>query len=350
MKDAILSVRDHPNWTVDLQKHTPQERATFQTINQDIATQVFMKVLAARVVVFEQFLELAIQMDGHLQQKHKHAWLMFQLSDLLDPNDRNSHPFDKINITCLGGAAPDALRTLVRLRLGTIRTKYFHRDPRFFFVLDEAQVAARSSPSAFVSSKDLSKPRSILRAIIDVWVALTLPNIPFIVSGTGLSLDTVDEVFSSGVGKPAAQGFYVFHDVGSFDTKEAQRTYLDQYIPQSLLTSTTGIALCKRMLDWLRGRYSMKRQSFLLHIFTAPFRRYRFTSRFIELFLMNGLQSPHRLFNKYIEQYTDYAPLDFSDILLEHEPEVQIQVKLPETFEWAKLEQGVCHYPSLVLS
>jgi len=338
MHDAIFSVKHYPNWTADLQKHTPQERATFQTTNQDIATQVFMKVLAARVVIFEQFLELAI-----------HAWLMFQLSDLLDPNDRDSHPFDKINITCLGGA-PDALRTLVRLRLGTIRTKYFHRDPRFFFVLDEAQVAARSSPSAFVSSKDLSKPRSILRAIIDVWVALTLPNIPFIVSGTGLSLDTVDEVFSSGVGKPAAQGFYVFHDVGSFDTKESQRTYLDHYIPQSLLTSTTGIALCKRMLDWLLGRYGMKHQSLLLHIFTAPFCRHRFTSSFIELFLMNGLQSPHRLFNKYIEQCTNYAPLDFSDILLEHEPEVQIQVKLPETFEWAKLEQGVCHYPSLVLS
>jgi hypothetical protein len=298
------------------------------------------------VVVFEQFLELAIQMDGHLQQRHKHPWLTFQLSNLLDPNDCDIHPSNKID---LGGAAPDALRTPVRQRLSTIRTKSFHHDPRFFFVLDEAQVAARSSPSAFVSSKDLSKPRSILRAIIDVWVALTLPNIPFIVSGTGLSLDTVDEVFSSGVGKPAAQGFYVFHDVGSFDTKESQRTYLDHYIPQSLLTSIAGIALCKRMFDWLLGRYGMKRQSLLLHIFTAPFCRHRFTSSFIELFLMNGLQSPHRLFNKYIEQYADYAPLDFSDVLLEHEPEVQIKVKL-RTFDWAKLEQGVCLYQSLVLS
>jgi len=47
MKDAISSVRDYPNWTADLQKHTAEERATFEKINQDIATQVFMKVLAA---------------------------------------------------------------------------------------------------------------------------------------------------------------------------------------------------------------------------------------------------------------------------------------------------------------
>jgi hypothetical protein len=125
-----------------------------------------------------------------------------------------TYPFNKID---LGGAAPDALRTLVRQRLSTIRTKYFHHDPRFFFVLDEAQVTARSSPSAFVSSKDLSKPQSILRAIINVWVALSLLNNPFIVSGTGLSLDTVNEGLSSGVGKPT-QGFDVFHDIGSFDT------------------------------------------------------------------------------------------------------------------------------------
>jgi len=297
------------------------------------------------VVVFEQFLELAIQMDGHLQQRHKHPWLTFQLSNLLDPNDCDIHPSNKID---LGGAAPDALRTPVRQRLSTIRTKSFHHDPRFFFVLDEAQVAARSSPSAFVSSKDLSKPQSILRAIINVWVALSLPNNPFIVSGTGLSLDTVNEDLSSRVGKPT-QGFDVFHDIGSFDTEGSQRAYLDHYIPQSLLTSTTGIALCKRMVDWLLGRYGMKHQSLLLHIFTAPFGRHRFTSSFIELFLVNGLQSPHRLFNKYIEQYANYAPLDFSDTLLEHEPEVQIQVKLG-TFEWVKLEQGACLFPFLVLS
>jgi hypothetical protein len=64
----------------------------------------------------------------------------------------------------------------------------------------------------------------------------------FIVSGTGLFLDAVNEVLSSGVGKQAAKKFDVFHDVGSFNTEKSQRAYWDQYVPQAFLTSSsTGI-------------------------------------------------------------------------------------------------------------
>jgi hypothetical protein len=72
-----------------------------------------MKVLAAQMVVFKLFLELTVKMDGHLQEKHKHAWLMFQISNVLDCSDLFRHSFIQVNINCLGDATPEALEVLV---------------------------------------------------------------------------------------------------------------------------------------------------------------------------------------------------------------------------------------------
>jgi hypothetical protein len=77
--------------------------------------------------------------------------------------------------------------------------------------------------------------------------------------------------------------------------------------------------------------------------------RHRFTTSFIELFLKNGLQSPHRLFNAYIEAYTDYYPLDCPNELLVGEPEVQVKVDL-RTFDWEKLKKGTYLLPQLLPS
>src|SRR5262245_14750055 len=79
VKDALASFRDYTAWTEVLptQLEYPRERASCQGTNEAIARKAFMKVLAARVVVFEEFLELAVRIDGHI---HKHAWLMFQMS------------------------------------------------------------------------------------------------------------------------------------------------------------------------------------------------------------------------------------------------------------------------------
>jgi hypothetical protein len=164
------------------------------------------------------------------------------------------HPFLEVNFDCLGGADPDALRTIVG-RLTAIRRKYFQNDSRFILALDEAQVAARSYPLAFMSSKKPKKSPAILRKIVSVWANLHFPTVKFIISGTGLSLASVNEVLASGVGKPAAEGFLVYHDVGTFNSEKSQRAYLAQYVPQALLISPSGIALCKRMHNWLLGRY-----------------------------------------------------------------------------------------------
>jgi hypothetical protein len=56
---------------------------------------------------------------------------------------------------------------------------------------------------------------------------------------------------------------------------------------------------------------------------------------------MNGLQSPHKLFNAYIKAYANYAPLDYDDALLVDEGEVQVKVDL-KSFEWERLKKGMC--------
>jgi hypothetical protein len=254
MKAAISAVSNYPDWTEDLRNCAADQRAAREASNRRITTKVLMKVLAARMIVFELFLELAVKMDGQLQEKHTHAWLMFQISNVLNRSNPDQHPFIQVNNECLGGASPEALVALVG-RLRSIRTKYFPSAAHFFLVVDEAQVAAASSPYAFLSCNDGAKPRSLLREVIRVGADLGNPIIKLIVSGTGLSLETVNEVLASGVGKPATDGgFDVFHDVGSFGTQESQRAYLDRYVPQSVLASSSGQILCKRICNWLLGR------------------------------------------------------------------------------------------------
>jgi hypothetical protein len=94
MQDALESVKAYSTWTEVLPNRSkyPEARANSQATNNAIAHKAFMKVLAVRVVVFEQFLQLAVQMDGHLQDKHKHAWLMFQISDNLEHSGLASVP------------------------------------------------------------------------------------------------------------------------------------------------------------------------------------------------------------------------------------------------------------------
>jgi hypothetical protein len=48
----------------------------------------------------------------------------------------------EIIVAGLVGAETDTPREIVK-RVSALRGKYFHHDPRFFFVLDEAQISAR---------------------------------------------------------------------------------------------------------------------------------------------------------------------------------------------------------------
>ena len=67
--------------------------------------------------------------------------------------------------------------------------------------------------------------------------------------------------------------------------------------------------------------------------------RYRFSVSFVEYLLRNGLESPHKLLNTYIEAHAGCPPGDLGEPFSEGEPNPKIRVQL-RGFEWDKLKSS----------
>lgn len=67
--------------------------------------------------------------------------------------------------------------------------------------------------------------------------------------------------------------------------------------------------------------------------------RYRFSVSFLEYFLMNGLQSHHKLLNKYLEGHITCPPGDTGHAFTLCEPDL-ISVVDVGGFDWDRLELG----------
>ena len=85
LRDALDDVAQYSDWRSDLEKVDAGERADREEVNSRIASKRFRKVLASRIVVFQLFLQLAIQVHGtlrensnqmHLFFKHERIWLL----------------------------------------------------------------------------------------------------------------------------------------------------------------------------------------------------------------------------------------------------------------------------------
>ncbi len=247
LPDALDEIAQYKEWQTDLKSLPLEDRANQDDCNSVIASRQLLKVLAARIAVFELFLEVAIQVDGWLLEKHKRIWLLFQLSDEL-MSYTTHHPFVRIIRNCLHNASDDALQALVN-RLDDIRFKYMSRS-HFIFGLDELQRATRSYPNAFVSSSTPTQFRSIVREIAKVF---NRSAVKLVVSGTGLSVEDLREAIAPGVSKPT-ESIVLFHDLGMFDTWPKLKAFLDRYIPASVLESDSGLHLQKRIREYLLGR------------------------------------------------------------------------------------------------
>ena len=249
LQDTLVNVAEYEDWVSDLQPLPREERARQNELNSQIASRHLRKVLAARIVVFQLFLQLAIKVDGELQEKHKRIWLLFQLSNQLGPHGGTFHPFVQIIRKSLRHASNEALITLVE-RLTDIHHEYKLQPSQFIIGLDEAQRATRLYPRSFISSDSDGIFRSIIREIVKVFTKLP---IKLVVSGTGLSLRDLEEPMASGVSKTGA--FRLHHQLGMFDTWPKLRLFLERYIPTSILESPSGYRLQKRIREYLLGRW-----------------------------------------------------------------------------------------------
>jgi hypothetical protein len=177
LEAALDDIGGYEDWTVDIRPYGGQDRNNRNKFNIHISNRAIRKVIAARLVVFRLFLQLAEARNGNVGPEHQRLWLLFQLSNPL-PGFETPHPFVTMN-KCLKRASDGALRTLIQ-DFEQIRLEYFP-ETRFTIALDDAQQAVRLYRSCFLSSGEPFKVRSILREIVKVFSSLT---VRIIVSGT----------------------------------------------------------------------------------------------------------------------------------------------------------------------
>ncbi|KAF8591868.1 hypothetical protein K439DRAFT_1656340 [Ramaria rubella] len=236
-----------------------------------------IRILYARLLIFLFFLRTAKEEAGEVTDTHKRLWLMLQLSPT-----RLFSPHGDIFLTILYKILSEGTDTQI---FGGINTTLnaisviFDDSTNLFCVIDEAQVGANSHSEAFVSSNAKDVTRPILKEIVRVW-RVCAQCLCFIVAGTSISIQVVNDAVASRIGK--ATLFQQFHNTGAFDDIK----YLD---------TDSGRQLLERLWRWLHGR----------------------------ILLEDGWRSSHRLLDLYVHHYTGYHPTDGAKKLRELEPELR---------------------------
>ena len=243
LREVLLELTLNPSWVADLQEN-PENRVNQNRINIGIASLPLKRALAARIAVFELFIELAVKADGKLLEKHKHSWLLFQVAYHLD---QVPHPIVRIMKNCFGEASNRALDAWIA-RLGHIRTTHKPSMDDFIIGLDESQRVVRLHPCPFLSFTNNNTFRSILREIVRI---LIIQPTTLFVSGTGVTMEELQDAVGSGVSKPA--GAELFHELGMFNTWPSLLVFLERYLPPSFLATGSGIHLQRRIQEYLLG-------------------------------------------------------------------------------------------------
>lgn len=249
LRDALEDVAGYHKWVSDLRPLSLENRAIQSNTNSSIASNLLKRVLAARIVVFDLFLELAIKADGELLEKHKRFWLLFQLRDKLDPRVETNlkHPFVRIIDNCLRQASTEALDILVN-RFDRICARL--PPSQFIIGLDEAQQAVGLYRYSFTSFANGQVLRSILQKMVSVITELPCK---LVVSGTDFPLEDLHDSLASGVSKPIGE-VGLFHELGMFDTWPKLKPFLERYLPASFLNTLSGLHLQHRIREYLLGR------------------------------------------------------------------------------------------------
>ncbi|KAI3621027.1 hypothetical protein WG66_013389 [Moniliophthora roreri] len=301
--NALDDISKHPKFTKDLRSISFVSQDSFWPAlsnNRQIAATRFCEVILARLVIFNHFLhsmELQTQ-QGCLQDASSYIkkWLYLQLyPGSLHPDYEDV--FASLASLFSGTLDSELEAETVRVR-DSVRQKLGRQTgrPHFYIVIDEAQEAASSFPDAFVSTKNVDF-RPILREVVLHWTNLLKSHakkhyISFIVTGTGVSVKHLNEVFGSASYKHSSHRFFASSATGAFDSREEQESYVAQYVPPEVLNTDSGRKLMDRMWHWLRGRY-------------------RFTVSFLTCLIENCYYKPHQLLDWFISRTAEFEALDY---------------------------------------
>jgi len=219
--------------------------------NRAIASEGLSKVILARWVVFQTFIQVASELDGGmLRDNLQRDWLLFQVLPLY-----KTDAFSALIEQVLRHVQPKVLDSLCSQfsPSSVLGSSFNSTTDSFFYVIDEAQVAGELYMGAFADQAGTTE-RPVLRPIIQQMMRSAHTGTTVIISGTGFSLEYYKTAMTSGVGK-SSSSFDVVYTTGDFSELATQSLYISRYLPVSFLASDSGTHLKTRVYNWLRGRY-----------------------------------------------------------------------------------------------
>jgi hypothetical protein len=212
-------------------------------------------LLIARTYVFWYFLDYvsrsrSYQEAGVFTDEHKEIWLLLQaVPELALQSSFDIFHFISSEIRALALEPKDRESYLAAVKR-SIRIDHGIDVHDLFCVIDEAQSPAEMYEDYFVSDKNQAISRPVLSEMVKS-LSSHMPKL--IVSGTGLSMQAVEEVLGSAVAKVSAPKVRRFTNLGAFDGSEDQLRYMTKYVPPLFFEGSHGILL-ERIAYWLHGR------------------------------------------------------------------------------------------------
>ena len=223
------------------------------------------QLLLARFLLLELLVQETRNLQGGLRQKeHRRLWVLLQVQPSLFGSNFEVDAFTDLT-QVLRGAEMEVLETRIRrTRLELLQTHNLletvrnpatvrHPPPPFFCILDEVQatVASPSGCMGEVMSEDNVTHRPILREIWHYWTGVLAHDMRIVLSGTGVEFHDLNAALASHVGKDS--GYRAVHDIGAFDSHEAQAQYIKRLVPADW-SQPSWDAFLNRAWNWLHGR------------------------------------------------------------------------------------------------
>ncbi|KAH9951724.1 hypothetical protein B0H21DRAFT_188312 [Amylocystis lapponica] len=276
----------------------------------------FRQVLLARLLLMEQFLQLALDVAPTLWRTYCRLWTLLQVApqQLMETDI-----FQELAEDVLGDASDIDLGTIrdVQQRVQElVRATGDTRD--LFCVIDSAQYAARQRTGSFVAHFEQLKGMDaisvgnrwnqdrarwpILHDMVRVWSEAVECSFTFVVAGTSLEMYVADQSACIPPGDP--RPYELCTDTGDFYDEQDLNLYLRRYVPMDDWDMPSRCELIGRMW-WFRGRYG-------------------FLVQYITLMLKCGYCSPNRCLSIFLRKYTGLTTIMDMPDAEQSEPTLEI--------------------------
>ncbi|KAF7299405.1 hypothetical protein MIND_00890300 [Mycena indigotica] len=318
MNDIERRLRTKKTFTPVLPPRSDETYTTKLDDNRELVDDSFYHVILARFLIFKLFLTAIVATGRPITRADKKRWTLLQahpdfLEGTLDIFRSLASILDSPTLdetvrkqrSAMTGADCNVIYNRLSIETREFISKHYERDAseakinpkpdRFYFVVDEAQLAARILDRAFASARPNPQGnfdlRPLLRELIAILRNLSLDEHGAVITGTGLDIELIQDALGSILLKADVEGDLRSDTGGFYEDKAMHKAYITRFMPPDLMRTRDGEHFVQRMTKWLAGRY-------------------RTTAAFLLYFLRNGGQNPQLLLDTWIHFQTNFTPTD----------------------------------------